>query len=213
MDLFGMIAGLIWMGIVFSFAVLVYALSCLGRMRMFQKAGVPGWKAWIPLYSDYVLCAITMGRGWYFVFGLIPLLMPIMRAVYALEVTLSYGQGVLFGVLYFFLPQVAELVAGFGGARYCGSQDLERQLRSLVNGNFGADPGPYGGGVNHRADGWNGVNHAANDRTAANQTANGRSGVASGQKEQSAQAGQNSAEQSVVYEQKFNPKDGSDNSH
>lgn len=145
-EVFELLISLIWLGIVFSFGILLYALACIGRMRMFQKAGVQGWKAWIPFYSDYVLCAITMGRGWYFVFGWIPLLAPIMRAVYAVEVSLSYRQGVLFGVLYFFLPTVAELVAGFGSAPYVGTQDLEAQIRNLFHGgpaNGGGSAGGY----------------------------------------------------------------------
>ena len=85
-------------------------------------------------YRDYVLCQITMGAGWYFIFGLIPGVSVLMQAVYAYEVMLSYGQSVLFGVLYFFLPVIAELICGFGGSVYCGSQDLDRQIRDMFRG-------------------------------------------------------------------------------
>ena len=52
---------LMMMGIVVAILAGWYVFTCIGRMRMFQKAGVEGWKAWIPLYRDYVLCQITMG--------------------------------------------------------------------------------------------------------------------------------------------------------
>ena len=39
--------------------------------------------------------------------------------------------------MYFCFPTVAELVAGFGGARYRGSQDLEKQVRDMLDGNAG----------------------------------------------------------------------------
>lgn len=114
-----------------SIVILILLACCIGRMRMFQKAGVAGWKAWIPFYRDYVLCEITMGKGWYFLFGLIPLLYPVMRVIYAIEVTLCYGKEVLFGVLYFFFPWLCELVIGLGGSQYLGSMDLEEQVRGL----------------------------------------------------------------------------------
>lgn len=136
---------LMMMGIVVAILAGWYLFTCIGRMRMFQKAGVEGWKAWIPLYRDYVLCQITMGAGWYFIFGLIPGVSVLMQAVYAYEVMLSYGQSVLFGVLYFFLPVIAELICGFGGSVYCGSQDLDRQIRDMFSGPSGGagNDGPH----------------------------------------------------------------------
>lgn len=137
-DVIGFFLWLSMMGVILLLAVGYYALTCLGRMQLFKKAGVEGYKAWIPFYRDYELCRITMGRGWYFVFGLIPFISLLMRGVYALEVMLSYGQNLLFGVLYLFFPTVAELVAGFGGARYRGAQDLEKQIRDMLDGNGGS---------------------------------------------------------------------------
>ena len=140
-ELLSLILGTFMFFTMLGFFVLIYIALCLGRMRMFQKAGENGWKAWVPFYRDYVLCRITMGAGWYFIFGWIPVLSFFMNAVYALEVTLSYGQSVLYGVLYFFFPTIAELVAGFGGAQYIGSQDLERQVRDMFSG--GGSTGKY----------------------------------------------------------------------
>ncbi len=122
---------LIMLGTLLLIAVGYYALTCIGRMKMFRKAGTEAWKAWVPFYRDYVLCELCMGKGWYFVFGLIPVLSIFMRAVYALEVTLSYGQNMLFGILYYFFPVIAELIAGFGGCSYKGSQDLEEQVKRM----------------------------------------------------------------------------------
>lgn len=133
-DLFQVITSIFVSGLMFSMAVLLWIFVCIGRMKMFQKAGTAGWKAWIPFYRDYVLCEITMGRGWYFLFGLIPFLIPLMKVIYAIEITLSYGQNFLFGILYFFFPWICELIAGFGQAPYLGAQDLEGQIRSLFSG-------------------------------------------------------------------------------
>ena len=133
-ELLSLILGMFMFLTMLGFFVLIYIALCLGRMRMFQKAGVAGWKAWIPLYRDYVLCQITMGKGWYFVLGLIPPLYPVMRVLYAIEICLSYKMEILFGVLYFFLPWLAELIIGFGKSEYQGSQDLDQQIRNLFGG-------------------------------------------------------------------------------
>lgn len=135
MDILGFFISFILTGIVFSFIVLRYIVACIGRMRMFQKAGTEGWKAWIPFYRDYVLCEITMGRGWYFLLSFVPFLYPVMRVLYAVEICLSYGQEMIFGVAYFFVPTICELILGFGKAQYLGSQDLDGQIRHL----FGAE--------------------------------------------------------------------------
>lgn len=137
--MFHFLASLIMFSMVMSLMALFVVLWGIGRMRLFQKAGIAGWKAWIPFYRDYVLCEITMGKGWYFIIGLIPPFWPVMKVVYAVEVSRSYGQELLFAVLYYFLPWICELVLGFGKAEYLGSQDLEGQLRSL----FGAPRKTY----------------------------------------------------------------------
>ena len=133
-ELLSLILGTFMFFTMLGFFVLIYIALCLGRMRMFQKAGVAGWKAWLPLYRDYVLCQITMGKGWYFVLGLIPPLYPVMQVLYAIEICLSYKMEILFGVLYFFLPWLAELIIGFGKSEYQGSQDLDQQIRNLFGG-------------------------------------------------------------------------------
>lgn len=160
-DVIGFFLWLSMMGVILLLAVGYYALTCLGRMQLFKKAGVEGYKAWIPFYRDYELCRITMGRGWYFIFGFIPVISFFMRGVYALEVMLSYGQNLLFGVLYFCFPTVAELVAGFGGARYRGSQDLEKQIRDMLDGN-GGNWNSSAGANSARTDG-NGVSPERDD--------------------------------------------------
>ena len=32
-----------------------YLMLALGRWQMFEKMGQPGWKGFIPIYSDYIL--------------------------------------------------------------------------------------------------------------------------------------------------------------
>ncbi len=113
-------------------------LQCAGRMRMFEKAGEEGWKAWIPLYSDFTLCRLTMGNGWYFAAGLIScagiagwVFGRFMQAVYAVEVALSYKKEIWAGVLYFFCPWICEMVLGFGDSVYLGGNSFDDQVKDL----------------------------------------------------------------------------------
>ena len=124
---FGLMAA--GMGLFFTFGI--YALTCIGLMRMFEKAGLAGWKAWVPFYRRFLLARITMGHGWYFFFMLIPLLVPVVQVLYAVEVTLSYGAGPVFAILYYFLPVIGEWILGFGDYPYVGSQNPEEQVKKL----------------------------------------------------------------------------------
>lgn len=108
-------------------------LRCIGRMRMFAKAGEVGWAAWIPFYSDYVMCRATMGKGYYFLFGYIPVIGWVANIVYSVEISLSYGQGYVFAVLYYFFAPVCDMILGFGGSVYMGAQDVEAQARRLFS--------------------------------------------------------------------------------
>ena len=111
-----------------------YALTCIGLMQMFRKAGVEGWRAWVPFYRNYVLCEITMGCGWYFLFGFIVPLAPFVNALYAVEVTLSYGESVPVGILYFFFPFIMKYIIGFGDSSYVGPMNLNDQMAAAFGG-------------------------------------------------------------------------------
>ena len=37
------------------FVIMYYVLTVIGKWRVFEKLGEPGWKSLIPLYSDFIL--------------------------------------------------------------------------------------------------------------------------------------------------------------
>ena len=51
------------MGVVLVIAgicgIIGYVLKSLGKMKCMQKAGEAGWKAWIPVYNDFVMYKLT----------------------------------------------------------------------------------------------------------------------------------------------------------
>ena len=40
-------------------AIAAYVVSRVGLMKVFKKAGKPSWAAWVPIYSDVLLCEIA----------------------------------------------------------------------------------------------------------------------------------------------------------
>jgi hypothetical protein len=94
--------------------VAVYA----GLWKVFEKAGIPGWKAIIPVYNTILLLQIAGRPGWWLLILLIPGVNIVIVVMISLELAECFGRGYLFGaglvLLFFvFLP-----VLGFGNARY-----------------------------------------------------------------------------------------------
>ena len=44
---------LAYMGIIVMILIGVYILTSIAKMKIFKKAGLPGWKAWVPIYGEW----------------------------------------------------------------------------------------------------------------------------------------------------------------
>lgn len=62
-------------------AVASYVLSSLGLMKFFEKAGKPGWAAWVPFYNVWIMLEVAaVEQYWFWIFlggvvlGFIPVL-------------------------------------------------------------------------------------------------------------------------------------------
>ena len=49
----------------FFIAVIWYVLCLISRWKVFDKAGIAGWKSLIPIYSDYLLFRELIGSGYF----------------------------------------------------------------------------------------------------------------------------------------------------
>lgn len=119
----GLIGGLLG-GIFGTIAVLFYValvvIAIASLWRVFQKAGLQGWEAIIPIYNLYCLYKITWGNGWLFLLLLIPFINAVIGIVtlYKLAQVFGKGLGFFFGLLFLniiFMPWLA-----FGDSRYIG---------------------------------------------------------------------------------------------
>jgi len=115
-------------------------LLALGRWQMFEKMGQPGWKGFIPLYSDYVLygscwetsmfwvaliasaiCAYGGTDSRSLLVSLAGLVAGALEAFLALRVSRAFGHGILFALGLMLAPPLFVLYLGFGPDRYAWS--------------------------------------------------------------------------------------------
>lgn len=97
-------------------AIVSYVVSALFMGLMFKKAGIPAWKAWVPVYNSWTFLEMGGQKGWIsllLLLGWIPLLglIPvIVAAVYlciaAYKIGLNFGKEGWFVVIYIFFTLV-----------------------------------------------------------------------------------------------------------
>lgn len=95
-------------------------LMIVGRWKMYEKAGEPGWASIIPFYSEYVLFKIAWGSGWMFLVMFIPFVNIVFGIMLAIKLARAYGMGTGFAVGLIFLPSIFCLILGFSDAVYYG---------------------------------------------------------------------------------------------
>lgn len=142
----GLLAG---MGMAFIFFLLALGvLLIIAHWKMFTKAGEPGWKSIIPIYSDFILFRLVwdVQNFWIYLglaFGASILssiaqntentILYILSSIVAigafvwyvrlsLNTAKAYGKSTGFGVGLILLPNIFTLILGFGDARYVGPQ-------------------------------------------------------------------------------------------
>lgn len=131
-----------------------FFVSAIGYYKMFQKAGYAGWKAFIPLYSDficydfawkikafwlYLVCSLLiyfLPGSDYLITGLLTLVCAVICLVLDIKLSLrvarSFGKTTLWGVLLFFFPFVVSLILGFGKAEYIGNTTIKEEATEIV---------------------------------------------------------------------------------
>lgn len=101
-----------------SIALSVFQIICC--WRVFEKAGVPGWKSLIPIYNTYVLCDLVWGEG----LKMFLFLIPIANIYFSIRLYLSFakvfGKDVGFGIGLMFLQPIFVGILAFDSSSYYG---------------------------------------------------------------------------------------------
>lgn len=123
---------------------ILFLISGFGWMKTFQKAGIAGWRAFIPILSDYDKFRIG-GLGtkefilWFALgiaknafpedgsqfIGILAYVVGILYLMYDInmnvKVSQSFGKGSPFGVFLWFFPFIGSYILGFGSSTYTKS--------------------------------------------------------------------------------------------
>lgn len=61
--------------ILFAFLLLIvtYIVVSIMLARIFKKAGVAGWKAWVPVYNTWVMLELGDQKGWWALLLIVPI--------------------------------------------------------------------------------------------------------------------------------------------
>lgn len=141
--------------------LVLWVLMVVAHWRMFTKAGEQGWKALIPIYSDYTMFKLVWNTKSFWIFtalGIVSSLISsltnqvvmvndqltyvstgnaflgivsfiastgvlIYMVLAAIKTSLAFGKGMGFAVGLLFLPNIFNLILGFGSAEYLGPQE------------------------------------------------------------------------------------------
>ena len=134
--------------------IVLFLVSAVGFCKMFQKVGQAGWKAFIPIYNDFVrfkfawntklfwpflvsgLLVYFLPGSDYLITGLLTLACAVVDLVLRLKLNIriakSFGKTKGWGVLMLFFPFIISLILGFGKAEYIGNTTIETEDSGMV---------------------------------------------------------------------------------
>lgn len=108
--------------VIISYVIYAFLLG-----RIFQKAGVEQWKAWVPVYNTWVMLELGGQQGFWAVLAFIPFvnivsLVFMYMAMY--EIGLKLDKQGAFVLLAIFLPIVWLIWLAFDGSKWKGKKPV-----------------------------------------------------------------------------------------
>ncbi|MBQ1846590.1 MAG: hypothetical protein II135_01165 [Clostridia bacterium] len=101
-------------------ALVIYIVSVVALWKVFNKAGEPGWTAFIPIVNLYKTCKIADGNGWKFLLYIIPVVNIIYYVLVNIRFAKAFGKSTAFGIGLIFFNVLFVYILAFGSARYVG---------------------------------------------------------------------------------------------
>jgi hypothetical protein len=108
--------------VVISYVVYAFLLG-----RIFQKAGVEQWKAWVPVYNTWVLLELGGQQGFWAILALIPIVQIVALVfmyIAMYEIGLKLEKQGAFVLLAIFLPIVWLVWLAFDGSKWKGKKPV-----------------------------------------------------------------------------------------
>ena len=109
----------------FVFIALTYVIHAFLLSRIFQKAGVEQWKAWVPVYNSWVLLELGGQQGFWAILLFIPFvnIVSVIFIIIAMyEIGLKLGKSGAFVLLAIFVPIVWMIWLAFDSSTWPGKK-------------------------------------------------------------------------------------------
>jgi hypothetical protein len=105
--------------------LITYVVVSFLLSRIFKKAGVAGWKAWVPVYNTWTTLELGGQQGWWALVMLVPVV-NIVAAVFLYiamyEIGLKFGKDGYFVLWAIFLPIVWYVWLAFDQSTWKGQK-------------------------------------------------------------------------------------------
>jgi hypothetical protein len=95
-------------------SLVIAIASIVGLWKIFEKAGLEGWKSIIPLYNSYCLFKITWGNGWFFLLCFIPIVNIVIYIMTMNKLAKSFDKGVGYTIGLVLLAPIFIILLGLG---------------------------------------------------------------------------------------------------
>ncbi len=103
-------------------------LMIVAMVKIFSKAGKPGWHSIIPILNGWQMCVIAGKPGWWSIVMVLVGVIPIVGAIVSLVMVVmvcnglskNFGKGTGFTVGLVLLGPIFMLILAFGSAQYIG---------------------------------------------------------------------------------------------
>ncbi len=121
--------------VIFIFWAIAYAISSFLLSRVFKKAGVPQWAAWVPVYSTWKLLELGNQQGFWAVIALIPfvgIISLVFLYIAMYHIGRKLGKEDWFILLAIFLPVVWMIWLGFDESKWEGGKKTTKPTKKVA---------------------------------------------------------------------------------
>lgn len=99
--------------------IIYYLLTAVSLWKVLDKAGLPGWTAFIPIVNAYFVLKAVGRPWWWLLLYLIPVVGVVIAIVVAFNLGDAFDRGPWFSLfLLWVFPFIGYLILGFGDAKY-----------------------------------------------------------------------------------------------
>ncbi len=109
--------------------LLIYFLLLIGAylffgfcyMKIFQKAGLPGWWGFVPIVNVWGLVKISGREPWWIILFFIPCVSIVAFIIISMDVAKAFGKDPIYGLGLALLPFIFFPMLAFGRSQYVGN--------------------------------------------------------------------------------------------